>query len=121
MVVWTLPFLWIGATLTLRRALDAGRSPWLVVLFFVPLVNYALMLWLSALPSRPAAAAPPPEAISPASLRAAGAAIVVVGALGVALMAFCALVLQGYGASLFLGTPFVMGMQIGRASCRERV
>jgi len=110
MVVWTLPFLWIGATMTLRRALDAGRSPWLVVLFFVPLVNYALMLWLSALPSRPAAAAPPPEEISPASLRAAGAAIVIAGALGVALIAFCTLVLQGYGASLFLGTPFVMGM-----------
>jgi Protein of unknown function (DUF805) len=53
MVAWTLPFLWIGASMTLRRALDAGRSPWLVMLFFVPLVNYALMLVLAVLPSRP--------------------------------------------------------------------
>jgi len=44
----------------LRRAVDAGRSPWLVALFFVPLVNYALMLVLSALPSRPPAPRPEP-------------------------------------------------------------
>jgi uncharacterized membrane protein YhaH (DUF805 family) len=110
MVAWSVPFLSMGATMTLRRALDAGRSPWLVVLFFVPVVNYAVMLWLSVLPSRPTALGPRPEGLHPASLRVAGAAIVVVGALGVALAAFCALVLQGYGASLFLGTPFVMGM-----------
>ena len=40
LVVWTLPFLWIGASMTLRRALDAGKSPWLSLLFFVPFVNY---------------------------------------------------------------------------------
>src|SRR5262249_42515387 len=90
--------------------LDAGRTPWLVVLFFVPVVNYAVMLWLSVLPSRPAALAPRPEGLNPASLRVAGAAIVIVGALGGALAAFCALMLQGYGASPFLGTPFAMGM-----------
>ena len=37
MLLWSLPFLWIGACMTVRRALDAGRSPWLVILFFVPL------------------------------------------------------------------------------------
>src|SRR5205823_4354079 len=37
LVVWTLPFLWIGVSLTLRRAVDAGRSPWWCLLFFVPL------------------------------------------------------------------------------------
>src|SRR5207245_6130270 len=52
LVVWTLPFLWIGVSLTLRRAVDAGRSPWWCLLFFVPLVNYATMLWLAAQPSR---------------------------------------------------------------------
>ena len=54
MLLWSLPFLWIGACMTVRRALDAGRSPWLVILFFVPIVNYVTMLWLSMLPSRPA-------------------------------------------------------------------
>src|SRR5205823_8636296 len=28
LVLWTLPFLWIGVSMTLRRAADAGRSPW---------------------------------------------------------------------------------------------
>ena len=50
MLLWSLPFLWIGACMTVRRALDAGRSPWLVILFFVPIVNYVTMLWLSMLP-----------------------------------------------------------------------
>jgi len=60
LVLWTLPFLWIGVSLTLRRAVDAARSPWWCLLFFVPLVNYATMLWLAAQPSRanPAGVAP---------------------------------------------------------------
>ena len=41
LVVWTLPFVWIGVSMTLRRAVDAGRSPWVSLLFFVPFVNYA--------------------------------------------------------------------------------
>src|SRR4029077_20876472 len=53
LVVWSLPFVWIGVSMTLRRAVDAGRWPWRSVLFFVPFVNYAVMLWLAALPSRP--------------------------------------------------------------------
>jgi uncharacterized membrane protein YhaH (DUF805 family) len=109
LVLWTLPFLWIGASLTLRRALDAGRSPWLVLLFFVPLVNYVTMLALSAAPSRPTPRRAP-EVLEPASLRAAVVSIVVVGALGVVLLVFCTVVFQGYGVALFLGTPFVMGM-----------
>jgi len=109
MVVWSLPFLWIGASMTLRRALDAGRSPWLVVLFFVPFANYVTMLGLSLLPSR-AVSKPPPAALEPASFRAAMASIVVGGAIGVMLVAFCTGVLNGYGPALFLGTPFVMGL-----------
>src|SRR5881296_3467456 len=60
LVLWTLPFLWIGVSMTLRRAVDAGRSPWWCLLFFVPGVNYATMLWLAAQPSRagPAGVAP---------------------------------------------------------------
>jgi hypothetical protein len=50
LVAWTLPFLWIGVSMTLRRAVDAGRSPWWCLLFFVPLINYATMLWLAAQP-----------------------------------------------------------------------
>ena len=39
LVLWALPFIWIGVTLTMRRAIDAGRSPWWGLVFFVPYVN----------------------------------------------------------------------------------
>src|SRR2546425_12769931 len=48
--LWTMPFLWIGVTLTLRRCRDAGLSPWLALGFFVPYANYILMLVLSLVP-----------------------------------------------------------------------
>jgi len=34
--LWMFPFLWIGVALTLRRAIDAGLSPWWTLGFFVP-------------------------------------------------------------------------------------
>jgi uncharacterized membrane protein YhaH (DUF805 family) len=36
LAIWTLPFLWIGITLTLRRALDAGLSPLWAMGFLCP-------------------------------------------------------------------------------------
>jgi len=110
LVFWTLPFLWIGVSMTLRRAVDAGRSPWWGLLFFVPVVNYAVMLWLALLPSRPDQRAPAASltAVDP-RLRA--------GLLGVAAALAITLptVLLGvylrrmYSAGLFLGTPFTIG------------
>lgn len=47
LALWTLPFLWAGVTLSMRRALDAGWSAWVALLFFVPYLNYPLMLALS--------------------------------------------------------------------------
>src|SRR5207244_12123073 len=61
LVVWTLPFLWIGVSLTLRRAGGAGRPPWWWLLFFVPPVNSRPILWLR----RPPAPARPPGAPAP--------------------------------------------------------
>ena len=52
LAIWTLPFLWIGLTMSIRRALEAGQSAWLAMLFLVPVVNYALMALLSALPTK---------------------------------------------------------------------
>src|SRR5262245_59908165 len=28
LALWSIPFLWIGISLTIRRAVDAGLSPW---------------------------------------------------------------------------------------------
>lgn len=46
MLLWTLPFMWLGATLTARRARDAGIPPSVALGFFVPGLNYCLVLAL---------------------------------------------------------------------------
>lgn len=118
--VWTLPFLWIGASMTLRRARDAGYGAWLVVLFFAPILNYAVMLFLALRPAR-AVDAPDPWAADPwaapeTSERVAPyeAALVAVGvtAFGaLALASFITLIMRSYGGMLFLGLPFALAFQ----------
>ena len=110
-VLWTLPFLWMGVAMTLRRAIDAGRSPWLALVFFVPLFNYIVMLALCRLPTVP---------LSPREERAGGRTVdarLVVALYGIAAGLAVAVptillnvyVLRRYSTSLFLGTPFTLG------------
>ena len=113
LVLWTLPFLWIGVSMSVRRAVDAGGSPWLGILFFVPYVNYALMLALCLLPSRAGARWEPSPA--PAD-RAFGPLLVVVlvtSGVGLGLALLHSLVLERYGLALFLGVPFATGALAG--------
>src|SRR5439155_116718 len=87
----TLPFLWIGVAMTLRRAVDAGRSPWLALAFFVPLVNYVVMLALCRIPTVP---------LNPREERAGGRAV----------DARPALVLYGIAAGLAVALPTAGGV-----------
>jgi uncharacterized membrane protein YhaH (DUF805 family) len=110
LVLWTLPFLWIGVSMTMRRARDAGRSPWLCLVFFVPLLNYLLMLVLSLLPSAPRTPAGAP--IGPAlDLRLTAVLKSIAAGVAVALptVVLSVLVFERYTAGLFLGTPFSLG------------
>jgi len=113
MVVWALPFIWIGVSMSFRRARNAGISPWTGLLFFVPLFNMLVIAILCTLPTRerdlkqqaPGRAVPEPSAIL-------GHAIVAVcwsALFGVVLTALCVFVLDSYGAALFVGGPVVMG------------
>jgi len=111
--LWTLPFLWIGLTLTLRRALDAGRSVWMALLFFVPAANYVLMAVLCLLPSRPArgAAVSPPrrDGKLPSALLSIAAGV----GIDVGMFVLSVYGLRDYGLALFVGTPFVAGIAGG--------
>ncbi len=110
LLLLSLPFAWIGASMSLRRARDAGLHPLVGLLFFAPLLNYLTMFALSVLPSRPHT--PTPRGPLGGSSRAFAAALVGVlggGALLGLLVAFSTLALEGYGAGLFLGAPFLMG------------
>ncbi|MCB0353363.1 MAG: hypothetical protein KDD64_07565 [Bdellovibrionales bacterium] len=54
LTLWSLPFLWVGLSMSVRRALNAGFSPWVGFGLIVPLWNFGLMLILSLAPERPA-------------------------------------------------------------------
>lgn len=106
--VWTLPFVWLGVTLSIRRALDAGRSCWWAFMFFVPYANYALMAALAVLPG----ATPAPADAPPRDGRLLVTAILSITAgasLGLLALAIMVTVFRAYTAALFFGAPFAMG------------
>ncbi|HEU4892448.1 MAG TPA: hypothetical protein VFT47_12915, partial [Vicinamibacterales bacterium] len=117
LLLWTLPFLWIGVVLSVRRAIDAGIFPGVVVAFFVPFLNYLLMAVLSIAPTRtrervtilepPRPKETDASSSHPASSQWGAAAGAVAGIVTVAIgvMGF-----RSYGGSIFLGVPFVAGL-----------
>ena len=105
----TLPFLWAGITLTLRRAIDAGRSPWWALGFFVPFVNYVTIAALCTLPSvtdLPATHRPlPPRSDQTKYL----IAILPGLAFGLSMLWLTVYALLDYSVALFFATPFGVG------------
>ncbi|HEY0613492.1 MAG TPA: hypothetical protein VGC96_02580 [Candidatus Elarobacter sp.] len=112
------PFVAAGTWLTLRRLRSAGWSPWLVLLFFVPLVNLAFFALLCVVPPRASDAAPgagpPPPALQRWLPRSPfGAAVASALAAGVVAAVFVVLstrVTVDYGWSVFVALPFAQGM-----------
>jgi hypothetical protein len=120
LVIWTLPFVWIGASMTIRRAANAGLEPWTGLVFFFPVINYLVMVWLCFLPQAGAKPASGDEAGGAAGSEApsggfgsAVRAILAAAVVGVAMTATSIFLLESYGAGLFVGTPFVLGFVCG--------
>jgi uncharacterized membrane protein YhaH (DUF805 family) len=120
LLLFSIPFLWIGVALTVQRLRDAGQPVWLVVLFFVPVINLLFFLALCVLPPRDRAQEaegapwPGPSGLSgliPASkLGSAVLAIFLTAALGFFFMVMGTMVLGAYGWGLFVALPFCLGM-----------
>jgi hypothetical protein len=113
LLLWTLIFVCIGVVLSVRRAKDAGVPPWLVVAFFLPILNYALMLLLVLLPTArevTPATDVEEERQGPHSSRAILLGVVSGLLAGMALVALGTVLIQSYGWTLFLATPFVIGL-----------
>ncbi|OLB66804.1 MAG: hypothetical protein AUI09_05295 [Gemmatimonadetes bacterium 13_2_20CM_2_66_5] len=111
LVAIALPFLWIGVSMTMRRAADAGASPWIALLFFVPALNFVLMAVLSLLPSASTVEWPveaPPAAVDD---RLKSAMLGVAASLGISLITVAVGVYlrRNYSTGLFLGVPFTIG------------
>lgn len=118
--LWTLPFVWIGVSMTMRRSLDAGLSPWLGLLFFVPLVNYALMLLLCAAPSIGGRAVPTPSGRGDRDWRATARAAGVGAAFGLVGAPVAIYAVESYGLLLFVGLPFAIGFASALSYNRPR-
>ena len=110
LALWTLPFLWIGTTLTIRRLLDAGWSAWWCLLFFVPIVSYGLFAVLAAAPQAQPRASDPIASPAGERLPSALLSMAVGAAVALALLVIGVLWIESYGLAVFMGTPFTLGL-----------
>jgi len=116
----SLPFLWVGVAMTVQRLRDAGQPVWLVVLFFVPVINVLFFLALCALPPRErpeeteGAPWPGPHALDRiipiGPFGSAIASIFMTAVLGLIFVLLGTVVVGAYGWGLFVALPFCLGM-----------
>ncbi len=118
LVATSLPFIWIGVVLTLRRLRATGLPAWMVAGFFLPFLNLLFLLVLAVLPSSDdddavASRSPggwmhrvvPEHPIGAAALGAMGTNLAFVP-----LVILSTAVLNEYGWGLFVGMPFCLGL-----------
>lgn len=121
LLLFSLPFAWVGVALTLRRLRAAGLPTWMSVGFFVPLINIVLFIALSVMPSQPLDdEEAPPMTMSPRAWigsvipngqwSAAVLAVFLTAALGVGATTLGTHVLEFYGWGVFTALPFCLGL-----------
>lgn len=113
MVLLSLPFIWTGMALTVRRLRSAALPVPLAALFFVPFINLLFVLLLAGMPARDEREAPAPfldRLIPRSSAGAAAGAALAGGVLGLLLTRLSTSSLRVYGSALFVGAPFVLGL-----------
>ena len=116
LIALSLPFIWMGTVLTLRRLRDAGLPLWLVMVFFVPFLNLIFFVILVAIPSREAAATNWKlgerigRLIPESEFGSAIFGIVLTALLAVLETVFSTNSLGEYGWGLFVGIPFFLGL-----------
>ena len=114
LILWTLPFFWVAISMSVRRAADAGCSPWLGLLVIVPLFNLPFMLTMCMSPTQPERNhwSPRHEQARDTDHAKSAALAAGVGLLVGGTMLLCSVYLfASYGASLFLGTPRLSATQ----------
>jgi len=109
--IWTIPFVWIALSMSVRRAVDAGCTAWVGVLVLVPYVNYVVMLLLVAGPSRPRETPAPSSLVSPGWSQFKNFLIGTLSGVtfGISMMALSVYAFQTYAAVLFIITPLLVG------------
>jgi hypothetical protein len=120
--VLSLPFLAIGLSMSVRRAADAGVTPWIGLAFAVPGLNYLTMLGLALAPSKPRAAVQRPSLTpeSDGAVRAASVGVLAATGIGVGVAFVASDQLALYGMTIFFLLPVAMGAVAGYLVNRDR-
>lgn len=108
----SLPFLWAGVMLCLKRLRSAQLPLWLAVLFVVPIVKWFLFVALAVVPERGKDLDKPSPAASWLPKSVFGSAVLAIGAsvlFALLATAVSTAELRNYGWGLFVGVPFCMG------------
>jgi uncharacterized membrane protein YhaH (DUF805 family) len=115
LLLTSLPFLFLGIILTLRRLRSAGLPLPCCLLFFVPIINLIFFVVLCLLPEKEVGSPSPnlPDWTSWLPRSAVGSALtsmLTVGLAGTGLAYFSTEALRNYGWGLFVALPFTMGL-----------
>lgn len=122
MLLASVPFIWLGLAMTVKRLRDAGKPVWLAATFFVPVANVLFLVALCFVPPKPEMdswkrdAAPWPKTgglgkiIPESKIGAALFAILVSAAIGTIFVLLGTVVLANYGWGLFVALPFCLGL-----------
>ncbi len=119
MLTFSLPFIWVGATMTQKRLRSANLPSQLLLLFFVPFLNLLFFLLLCLVPERASATAHTEahgrtnsrlvQSLPESALGSAAVSLLITVPLGVGTALFGTLFLTYYGWGLFVALPFTMG------------
>ena len=110
---WSLPFLWISVSMSVRRSIAATGSAILGLAVLLPGINYLVMFVLCILPTRHQAMGvltecKPTRAAS--KVRGALRGILISIVISIALFVLTVYVIGDYGYFLFLGLPILIGV-----------
>lgn len=110
----SLPFLWIGLSMSLRRARDCGASGWFALCFVVPYFNYLVMLMLALLPSQRSDPDHQRRArLARSTLISTIAAVAGLGAMALITTFLLSWRLESLGTTLFFSAPVLGGAMLG--------
>jgi uncharacterized membrane protein YhaH (DUF805 family) len=121
MVILSLPFIWVGVVLTMKRLRSAGFSTQLVALFFLPFLNLLFFLILCLAPERDTAEGNADNKTIPSRpgtlqrifpenpLGSAAISLLITVPLGLGVALLGTQELGSYGWGLFVAIPFTMG------------
>jgi uncharacterized membrane protein YhaH (DUF805 family) len=113
LLLLSLPFIWFGTALCLKRLRNAKLPGWLVIFFFLPFINFILFLILSAIPERSEDSSEKElffARVIPRSRQGSAMfAVAVVSIISLAITLLLVNYLRDYGWSIFVGIPFFLG------------